>query len=115
MIGPNYFRDPKDNVLNIEFEDFLLYDRKFRACDEIFNLYDLDYDVYYVATLFFEIRLFYVDWIELDYPNPRDIELAVEPIFCLRFFKSFTVYFSLFQVKFWNVLLLFCLLDKHIV
>jgi len=84
MIGPNYFQDPKGNRLNIKFEDSLLYDIKFRTCDEIFNFYDLDY-VYYVTTLFFrdlyfEMRLFHVDW--------------VEHIFCSRFFSSFTVYFS---------------------
>jgi len=71
MIGPNYFQDLKDNVSNIEFEDPLLYDRKFKACDEIFNFYYLDYDVYYVATLF------HMDYVELDYPNPEDIELAL--------------------------------------
>jgi len=64
--------------------------------------------MYYVATLFFgdryfEMRLFHGDWVELDYPNPGDIELAVAPVFCSRFFSSFTVYFSPSQVKFWNI------------
>jgi len=66
MIEPNYFWDPKGNMLNIKFEDSLLYDSKFRACDKNLNFYDLDYDVYYVSTLFFrdryfEMRLFHVD------------------------------------------------------
>jgi len=57
IIRPNYFRDAKGNILTIEFEEsLLLCHRKFSAFDEVFNFYYLDYDVYYVTTLFFEDR-----------------------------------------------------------
>jgi len=47
----NFFRDPKGNVLNIEFEESLIVEKKFCGSYKILSFYNLN-EVYYACTLF---------------------------------------------------------------
>ncbi|QCD86275.1 hypothetical protein DEO72_LG3g796 [Vigna unguiculata] len=72
LMGTNCFTDPRGNVLNIEFEENLMAERKFRASDDIVNFYDV-YDIEFVCTLYcgdryFRFRVFDIDWNEIEYP-----------------------------------------------
>ena len=42
VIGTNFFSDPRGNVLNIEFEERLLADRKFVCGRQILDFYGID-------------------------------------------------------------------------
>ena len=52
LMGTNYFSNPRGNVLNIEFEESLMAERKFISGKEILAFYDID-DVAYVCTLYY--------------------------------------------------------------
>ena len=72
LMGTNCFTDPRGNILNIEFEENLMAERKFRASDDIVNFYDV-YDIGFVCTLYcgdryFRFRVFDIDWNEIEYP-----------------------------------------------
>jgi len=51
VIGTHFFSDPRGNVLNIEFEERLLAERKFVGGKQILDFYDID-DAAYICTLY---------------------------------------------------------------
>jgi len=72
VIGTNFFSDSRGNVLNIEFEEKLLADRKFVGGRQILDFYVID-DAAYICTLYygdryFRLRVFDIHWKEVQYP-----------------------------------------------
>ena len=96
VIGTNFFSDPRGNVLNIEFEERLLADRKFVGGRQILDFYGID-DAAYICTLYcgdryFRLRVFDVHWKEVHYPavgnsggSRKLCKLSCSP----RFFQCF--------------------------
>jgi len=97
LMGTNFFSDPKGNVINIEFKEALLAQRQILVVQKILCFYNLN-DVYYVSTLYwgdcyFRIRVFDLDWMEVEYPGKRKNSLACNPLSSIRFFQAFRVQF----------------------
>jgi len=55
-MGTNYFSNLRENVLNIEFKESLIAEKKFRGSDDVVNFYDI-YDI----AFFFRLTLSYYD------------------------------------------------------
>jgi len=104
-MGTNYFSDPRGNILNIEFKESLMAERKFRGSDDIANFYDI-YDIAFVCTLYcgdryFRFRVFDIDWHEIKYPLVELSSSSSRSSFSCspRFFQSFRVKLELSKVS----------------
>ena len=105
LMGTNYFSDPRGNILNIEFKESLMAERKFRGSDDIANFYDI-YDIAFVCTLYcgdryFRFRVFDIDWHEIKYPLVELSSSSSRSSFSCspRFFQSFRVKLELSKVS----------------
>jgi len=97
LMGTNFFSDPKGNMINIEFEEGLLAQRQIQVVEKIRSFYNLN-NVYYVCTVYcgdryFRIRVFDLDWTEVEYPGKTKNSLACNPLSSIRFFQAFRVQF----------------------
>jgi len=94
-MGRNFFSDPKGNVLNIEFEESLIYYQIFRVSNQILNFCNLK-EIYYACTVFyggrnFNLQIFSMDWREIENPVPTVSILPMKPFCSSSFFTSFVV------------------------
>jgi len=103
-MGTNYFFDLRKNVINIEFEENLIVNRKICVVHEVLGFYDLD-DVGYACTLYrvdkyFRLRIFDLDWNEIQYPLGGDSTYAFQsyPLSSPKFVQAFWVKFNEFQM-----------------
>jgi len=105
VIGTNYFSDPGRNVLNIEFDENLVVERKFCGVTQILGFYNL-HDMGYVCTLFcgdryFRLRLFDLYWKEIEYHvvGQSRSTMGYDPFGLSRYFQCFRVKLLRSRVK----------------
>ena len=84
VIGTNYFTDPMENVMNLEFEDDLINKGIFRVPYDFEDFYELD-DLHYICTLFygdryFRIIIFDTNWTKIEYPGLGNSYIAEEDL-----------------------------------
>ena len=104
VIGTNYFTDPMENVMNLEFEDDLINKGIFRVPYDFEDFYELD-DLHYICTLFygdryFRIIIFDTNWTEIEYPGLGNSYIAEEDLVWSRFLSSFRVKLCPTEVNF---------------
>jgi len=105
------FIDPEGNVLAIQMDESNLRERKFSGLFEVVSLYKIGkmslLTIRYLGDNFFELRIFYLDWNEIEYPIPKKSIPFPKPHKSVKFFTCFSVYLL---VK----LLIFFLILNHI-
>ena len=94
-LGTNYFTDPMGNVMNLEFEEDLIRKGIFRIPPYFEEFYDLR-DLHYVCTVFcgdryFRMRIFDLQWTEIEYRGIADSYIAEEDLVWSRFLSSFRI------------------------
>jgi len=94
-LGTNYFTDPMGNVMNLEFEEDLIRKGIFRIPPYFEEFYDLR-DLHYVCTVFcgdryFRLRIFDLQWTEIEYRGIADSYIAEEDLVWSRFLSSFRI------------------------
>ncbi|QCD85975.1 hypothetical protein DEO72_LG3g496 [Vigna unguiculata] len=93
ILGTNYFTDPMGNVMNLEFEEDLIRKGIFRIPPYFEEFYELR-DLHYVCTVFcgdiyFRLRIFDLQWTEIEYRGLGDSYIAEEDLVWSRFLSSF--------------------------
>ena len=93
ILGTNYFTDPMGSVMNLEFEEDLIRKGIFRIPPYFEEFYELR-DLHYVCTVFcgdiyFRLRIFDLQWTEIEYRGLGDSYIAEEDLVWSRFLSSF--------------------------